>query len=156
MSVGEVILELKDAERNLWVDVPLKGDLREMVDILRINLNAYPILVFSIDRDGVTAQLALSNKHQDIVKGMLREGRQPPIPLIQVRFWVSSSASAPTDDPNLNAFVTYQNTSPMPADAEANFIKVMMMVFFAALTNLAPTLIAHLASNSGGFQRPVA
>ena len=153
MSVGEVILELKDAERNLWVEVPLKGDLREMVDILRNNLNAYPILVFSIDRDGVTAQLALTNKHQDIVKGMLREGRQPPIPLIQVRFWVSSSASA--DDPNLNAFVTYQNTSPMPADAEANFIKVMMMVFFAALTNLAPTLIAHLA-NDGGFQRPVA
>ena len=153
MSVGEVILELKDAERNLWVDVPLKGDLREMVDILRNNLNAYPILIFSIDRDGVTAQLALTNKHQDIVKGMLREGRQPPIPIIQVRFWVSSSASA--DDPNLNAFVTYQNTSPMPADAEANFIKVMMMVFFAALTNLAPTLIAHLA-NDGGFQHPVA
>jgi len=155
MSVGEVILELRDAERNLWVDVPLKGDLREMVDILRTTLNAYPILVFSIDRDGVTAHLALSNKHQEIVKGMLREGRQPPIPLIQVRFWVSSSASAPADDPNLNAFVTYQNTSPMPADAEAHFIKVMMMVFFAALTNLAPTLIAHLA-NDGGFQRPVA
>jgi hypothetical protein len=154
MSVGEVILELKDAERNLWVEVPLKGDLREMVDILRTTLNAYPILVFSIDRDGVTAQLALSNKHQDIVKGMLREGRQPPIPLIQVRFWVSSSASA--DDPDLNAFVSYQNTAPMPSDAEAHFIKVMMMVFFAALTNLAPTLIAHLASNSSGFQRPVA
>lgn len=150
MSVGEVHLELKDAERNLWVDVPLKGDLREMVDILRTHLNAYPILVFSIDRDGVTAQLALSNKHQEIVKGMLREGRQPPVPLIQVRFWVSSSAPASADDPDLNAFVSYQNTSPMPSDAEAHFIKVMMMVFFAALTNLAPTLIAHRERAQGG------
>jgi hypothetical protein len=156
MPVGEVILELKGAERNLWVDVPLKGDLREMIEILHTNLKTYPILVFSIDQDGVTAQLALSNKHQNIVKEMLREGRQPPIPLIQVRLWVSSTADQPDDPSNLNAFVTYHNIAPMPPDAEANFIKAMVAIFFAALTNLTTTFLNHLGGNTLKINYPVA
>lgn len=155
MPVGEVCLEFKDAERNFWLDVPVKGELREMLEAIAANLNVHPIIVFSIDRDGVTAKLALSNRHQDIVKSMLREGRLPPVPLIQVRLWVSP-ATEPTNDNNLNSFVTYQNIAPMSADAEANFIKVVLMVFFAALTNLVTTILNLFGGNGSGLKNPVA
>jgi hypothetical protein len=154
MPIGEVCLEFKDAERNLWLDVPVKGELREMLEAIAANLNVHPIIVFSIDRDGVTAKLALSNRHQDIVKTMLREGRLPPVPLIQVRLWVSPATDTP--DNNLNSFVTYQNIAPMSAEAEANFIKVVLMVFFAALTNLASTFLNLFGGNGSGLQSPVA
>jgi hypothetical protein len=155
MSVGEVCLEFKDAERNLWLDVPLKGELKEMIEAIAANLNVHPIIVFSIDRDGVTAKLALSNRHRDIVKSMLREGRLPPVPLIQVRLWVSP-ATEPTNDNDLNSFVTYQNIAPMPADAETDFIKVVLMVFFAALTNLTSTILDLIGGYNLGLKSPVA
>jgi hypothetical protein len=155
MPIGEVCLEFRDAERNLWLDVPLRGELKEMVEAIAANLNVHPIIVFSVDRDGVTAKLALSNRHQDIVKSMLREGRLPPVPLIQVRLWVSPAAE-PTNDNNLNSFVTYQNIAPMSAEAEANFIKVVLMVFFAALTNLASTFLNLFGGNGSGLKSPVA
>jgi hypothetical protein len=155
MSVGEVCLEFKDAERNLWLDVPLKGELKEMIEVIAANLNVHPIIVFSIDRDGVTAKLALSNRHRDIVKSMLREGRLPPVPLIQVRLWVSP-ATEPTNDNDLNSFVTYQNIAPMPADAETDFIKVVLMVFFAALTNLTSTILDLIGGYNLGLKSPVA
>jgi hypothetical protein len=155
MPVGEVCLEFKDAERNLWLDVPLKGELKEMVEAIAANLNVHPIIVFSVDRDGVTAKLAFSNRHQDIVKSMLREGRLPPVPLIQVRLWVSP-ATEPTNDNNLNSFVTYQNIAPMPAEAEADFIKVVLMVFFAALTNLTSTFLDLFSGYNLGLKSPVA
>jgi len=155
MPIGEVCLEFKDAERNLWLDVPLKGELKEMMEAIAANLNVHPIIVFSVDRDGVTAKLALSNRHQDIVKSMLREGRLPPVPLIQVRMWVSP-ATEPTNDNNLNSFVTYQNIAPMTTEAEANLIKVVLMVFFAALTNLTSTFLNLFSGNGSGLKSPVA
>jgi hypothetical protein len=155
MSVGEVCLEFKDAKRNLWLDVPLKGELKEMIEAIAANLNVHPIVVFSIDRDGVTAKLVLSNRHRDIVKSMLREGRLPPVPLIQVRLWVSP-ATEPTNDNDLNSFVTYQNIAPMPADAETDFIKVVLMVFFAALTNLTSTILDLIGGYNLGLKSPVA
>jgi hypothetical protein len=154
MLIGEVCLEFREAERNLWLDVPLKGELKEMMEAIAANLNVHPIIVFSVDRDGVTAKLALSNRHQDIVKSMLREGRLPPVPLIQVRLWVSP-ATEPTNDNNLNSFVTYQNIAPMSAEAEADFIKVVLMVFFAALTNLVSTFL-NLFGGNGSFKSLVA
>jgi hypothetical protein len=52
--------------------------------------------------------------------------------------------------------VTYQNIAPMPAEAEANFIKVVLMVFFAALTNLTSTFLDFFGGDGSGLKSPVA
>jgi len=135
---GEVIFEFKDGNGNSCrAQVPIGGEIRDILDAIKERVGLQPLIYFSVDPDGITSYLVLSNKLKEAVKVMLSEGKLPPTPVIKVRLWVSSLS----ENPETETYVTYHHLSPFSEEKEAELIKVVVVLFFASLIALLPSLI---------------